>query len=65
MFHAGDAKARGPEDRAEVGPDAGVLMGEHHDLEAVVRHVFRHRRIGGDHVAVEFFVLALDRETAL
>ena len=61
----GDAKPGGPEDRAEVGPDAGVLVGEHHHLQAVVGHVAGHRGIGGDHVAAELLVLALDGEVAL
>jgi hypothetical protein len=35
-------KAGGPKNGAEIGPDAGILMGEHHDLQAVVRHMVGH-----------------------
>ena len=60
----GDAKPGRPEDRAEIGPDAGVLVGEHHHLQAVVGHVAGHGGIGGHHVAAELLVLALDGEIA-
>ena len=60
----GDAQAGGPQNRAEIGPDAGILMGEHHHLHAVVRHVPGHGGVGGHHVAAECFVLALDGEIA-
>jgi hypothetical protein len=61
----GNSQAGGPEDRAEIGPDAGVLMGEHHDLQAIVGHVLCHGGIGGHHVAAKMFILAFDREIAL
>ena len=39
-------------------------MGEHDDLDAVVRHAFGHALVGGHHAAAEILVLALDRERA-
>lgn len=39
----GHLQTRRPEDLGEVGPDPHVLMGEHHQLQAVVGHVRRHR----------------------
>ena len=33
-----DAQAGCPEDQGQVRPDPGVLVGEHHDLQAVVGH---------------------------
>jgi hypothetical protein len=39
-------------------------MGEHDNLETVIRHVAGHGRIGRHHVAAELFVLALDGQIA-
>ena len=39
-------------------------MGEHDDLDTVVRHAFGHALVGGDHTAAEILVRALDGERA-
>ena len=66
MFQAAVTRKPGrPEDGAEVGPDAGILVGEHHHLQAVVRHVPGHGGVGGHHVAAELLVLAFDGEIAV
>ena len=54
----GDPQPCRPENAAQIGPHAGVLMGEHHHLQAVVRHVWS-CGICGDHVTAEMLVLAL------
>ena len=36
---SGNLQPGGPEHQRQVGPDLGVLVGEHHHLEAVVTHV--------------------------
>ena len=40
------------------------LVGEHDDLNAVVRHALGHALVGGHHAAAEILVLALDGERA-
>ena len=49
----------------EIGPNASVLMREHHDLLAVVGHMAGHGRVGRHHFAPEVLVLPLDREIAV
>ena len=57
---ADDLQARCPEDGYHVGPDGGVLVGEHDALEAVVGHVVGHGAVGFDHAASEVFTVAFD-----
>ena len=40
------------------------LVGEHDDLDAVVRHALGHAPVGGHHAAAEVLALALDGERA-
>ena len=51
-----DAEAAGPEDESEVGPDGGVLVREHDDLHAIVRHVRSEVGIGST------FTLSIPKE---
>ena len=58
----GDPQPRRPQDHAEVGPDRWVLVGEHDELEAVVRHVAREVRVDLDHAALEVIAAASNGE---
>src|SRR5207249_2300528 len=58
----GDLQARGPDDIGHVPPDRAVLVGEHDDLDTVVRHTLGHALVGCDHPAAEILVLTLDGE---
>jgi hypothetical protein len=49
----GHPQAGGPEDEGQVRPDARVLVGEHDDLHAVVRHVGGEVAVGVDHAFAE------------
>ena len=58
----GDLQPGGPDDVGHVPPDRAVLVGEHDDLDAVVRHALGHALVGCHHAAAEILVLALDGE---
>jgi hypothetical protein len=45
---------------AQVSPDAGILMGEHYNLHAILRHVLSHGSVGCHHVTSERLILAFD-----
>src|SRR5262249_35019596 len=55
-----DAQARAPEDVRHVCPDGAVLVREHDDLKAVVRHVTGHRGVPANHLAARVVAGALD-----
>jgi len=61
----GDTKSAGPENESEVRPDGGVLMGEHDDLHAIVRHMRGEVGIAIDHAIAEGFVAADDSKSLL
>jgi hypothetical protein len=44
-------QTRRPEDADQVAPDGGILMGKHHALHTVVRHVIGHGLVGIGHAA--------------
>ena len=58
----GDLQAGGPDDVRHVRPDGAGLVGEHDDLDAVVRHALGHALVGCHHAAAKILVLALDGE---
>ena len=53
-------QAGSPDDVSHIRPDGTRLMGEHNDLDAVVRHALGHPPVGGHHAATEVFVFALE-----
>ncbi|MDN5871097.1 MAG: hypothetical protein L0H73_10330 [Nitrococcus sp.] len=61
---AGHAQTRGPEDQPQIRPHARILMGEHHDLHAVIWHAFIQPLVRGHHGLPETLAAAADCKSA-
>ena len=59
-----DAEARSPENQGKVGPHGRILVREHDDLEAIVRHVDSEIAVAVHHALAELTAGAFDGEGA-